>query len=156
MILKDPYFRRNNVHIQFLRTANLPVTSPVILPKINTAIINCMKARARFLFPIPFPFLPQYHVLPFSFHILEYFSKHTEDRKAAWNFKFLTGQTIDRKGIPSLISCGKIVVFQAGPARRPFGLVAREKNLPHALRERIFHGKPCRRPPKTNWRKHKK
>ena len=26
--------------------------------------------------------------LPFSFHILEYFSKHTEDRKAAWNFKF--------------------------------------------------------------------
>ncbi|MBU8995286.1 hypothetical protein, partial [Phocaeicola vulgatus] len=32
----------------------------------------------------------------------------------------------------------KIVVFQAGPARRPFGLVAREKNLPHALRERIF------------------
>lgn len=25
------------------------------------------------------------HVLPFSFHILEYFSKHTKDRKAAWN-----------------------------------------------------------------------
>lgn len=50
--------------------------------------INCMKARARFLFPIPFPHLPQYHVLPFSFHILEYFSKHAEDRKAAWNFKF--------------------------------------------------------------------
>ena len=43
---------------------------------------------ARFLFPIPYPFLPQYHILPFSFHILEYFSKHTEDRKAAWNFKF--------------------------------------------------------------------
>mgnify|MGYP000143356688 CR=1 FL=1 len=47
--------------------------------------INCMKTRARFLFPIPYPFLPQHHVLPFSFHILEYFSKHTEDRKAAWN-----------------------------------------------------------------------
>lgn len=47
--------------------------------------INCMKARARFLFPIPYLLLPQHHVLPFSFHILEYFSKHTKDRKAAWN-----------------------------------------------------------------------
>ena len=47
--------------------------------------INCMKTRARFLFPIPYLLLPQHHVLPFSFHILEYFSKHTEDRKAAWN-----------------------------------------------------------------------
>ena len=50
--------------------------------------INCMKTRARFLFPIPFPLLLQYHVLPFSFHILEYFSKHAEDRKTAWYFRF--------------------------------------------------------------------
>lgn len=44
--------------------------------------------RVRFLFPIPYPFLPQYHILPFSFHILEYFSKHAEDRKTAWYFRF--------------------------------------------------------------------
>ena len=47
-----------------------------------------MKARTCFLFPIPYPFLPQYPILPFSFHILEYFSKYAEDRKTAWYFRF--------------------------------------------------------------------
>lgn len=86
-----------------------------------------MKARTCFLFPIPYPFLPQYHILPFSFHILEYFSKYAEDRKPHGILdSHRTGNRQEESVI--LISCGKIVVFQAGPARRPFGLVAREKS----------------------------
>ena len=88
MILKDSVFRKEQ------RTHTISPERPTCLslpcnpPQNQHRRINCMKARARFLFPIPFPHLPQYHVLPFSFHILEYFSKHTEDRKVAWNFKF--------------------------------------------------------------------
>ena len=88
MILKDSVFRKEQ------RTHTISPERPTFLslpcnpPQNQHRRINCMKARARFLFPIPFPLLLQYHVLPFSFHILEYFSKHAEDRKAAWNFKF--------------------------------------------------------------------
>ena len=74
-------------HTQFFRQPTF-LSLPCNPPQNQHCRINCMKARTRFLFPIPFPLLLQYHVLPFSFHILEYFSKHTEDRKAAWNFKF--------------------------------------------------------------------
>ncbi|WP_222848314.1 hypothetical protein, partial [Parabacteroides johnsonii] len=43
----------------------------------------------------------------------------------------------------------KKVVFQVGPARRPFGLVAREKIFLTLRVSVFFHGKPCRRPPKN-------
>lgn len=85
MILKDSVFRKEQ------RTHTISPERPTFLslpcnpPQNQHRRINCMKARARFLFPIPYLLLPQHHVLPFSFHILEYFSKHTKDRKAAWN-----------------------------------------------------------------------
>ena len=88
MILKDSVFRKEQ------RTHTISPERPTFLslpcnpPQNQHCRINCMKARTRFLFPIPFPLLLQYHVLPFSFHILEYFSKHAEDRKAAWYFRF--------------------------------------------------------------------
>ena len=118
MILKDSVFRKEQ------RTHTISPERPTFLslpcnpPQNQHRRINCMKARARFLFPIPYLLLPQHHVLPFSFHILEYFSKHTKDRKA-------------------------------GPARRPCGLVAREKIFLTLRVSVFFHGKPCRRPPKN-------
>lgn len=61
-----------------------------------------------------------------------------------------------KQAVTSLSSsflAAKKVVFQAGPARRPYGLVAREKIFLTLTRERIFHGKPCRRPPKNKLKK---
>ncbi|WP_373201018.1 hypothetical protein [Phocaeicola vulgatus] len=46
-----------------------------------------------------------------------------------------------KQAVTSLSSsflAAKIVVFQAGPARRPYGLVAREKIFLTLTRERIF------------------
>ena len=69
MILKDSVFRKEQ------RTHTISPERPTFLslpcnpPQNQHRRINCMKARARFLFPIPFPHLPQYHILPFSFHI---------------------------------------------------------------------------------------
>ena len=88
MILKDSVFRKEQ------RTHTISPERPTFLsppcnpPQNQHCRINRMKARTCFLFPIPFPLLLQYHVLPFSFHILEYFSKYAEDRKAAWYFRF--------------------------------------------------------------------
>lgn len=42
--------------------------------------------------------------------------------------------------------------FRPVPQGDPSGWL-HVKNLPHALRERIFHGKPCRRPPKNKLEK---
>ena len=60
-----------------------------------------------------------------------------------------TGQAIDRRNPSSSFLAAKIVVFQAGPARRPCGLVAREKIFLTLCVSVFFHGKPCRRPPKN-------
>lgn len=57
-----------------------------------------------------------------------------------------------KQAVTSLSSsflAAKKVVFQAGPARRPFGLVAREKIFLTLRVSVFFHGKPCRRPPKN-------
>ena len=57
-----------------------------------------------------------------------------------------------KQAVTSLSSsflAAKKVVFQAGPARRPFGLVAREKIFLTLCVSVFFHGKPCRRPPKS-------
>ena len=88
MILKDSVFRKeqrtHTISPERLTFLSLPCNPP----QNQHCRINRMKARTCFLFPIPFPLLLQYHVLPFSFHILEYFSKHAEDRKTAWYFRF--------------------------------------------------------------------
>lgn len=51
--------------------------------------------------------------------------------------------------LSSSFLAAKKVVFQAGPARRPCGLVAREKIFLTLRVSVFFHGKPCRRPPKN-------
>ena len=88
MILKDSVFRKeqrtHTISPERLTFLSLPCNPP----QNQHCRINRMKARTCFLFPIPFPLLLQYHVLPFSFHILEYFSKYAEDRKTAWYFRF--------------------------------------------------------------------
>ena len=116
MILKDSVFRKEQ------RTHTISPERPTFLslpcnpPQNQHRRINCMKARARFLFPIPYLLLPQHHVLPFSFHILEYFSKHTKDRKAAWNLNsHRTGNR--QKESVILISCGKNSCF-SGRSRK--------------------------------------
>ena len=120
MILKDSVFRKEQ------RTHTISPERPTFLllpcnpPQNQHCRINCMKARARFLFPIPYLLLPQHHVLPFSFHILEYFSKHTKDRKAAWNLNShrTDNRYVDRrKESIILISCGKNSCF-SGRSRK--------------------------------------
>ncbi len=116
MILKDSVFRKEQ------RTHTISPERPTFLslpcnpPQNQHRRINCMKARARFLFPIPYLLLPQHHVLPFSFHILEYFSKHTKDRKAAWNLNSHRTDNRQKESI-ILISCGKNSCF-SGRSRK--------------------------------------
>ena len=88
MILKDSVFRKEQ------RTHTISLERPTFLsppcnpPQNPHSRINCMKARTRFLFPIPFPHLPQYHTYCRSHSISLNISPNIPKRKAAWNFRF--------------------------------------------------------------------
>ena len=117
MILKDSVFRKEQ------RTHTISPERPTFLslpcnpPQNQHRRINCMKARARFLFPIPFPHLPQYHTYCRSHSISLNISPNipkTEKLHGILN-SHRTGNR--QKESVILISCGKNSCF-SGRSRK--------------------------------------
>ena len=114
--------------------------------------------------------LPDWIPEPHKGHILSWISPPEKDDgicEATWQ-NVVKARLTRRLNSPMLISlshkqavtslsssflAAKKVVFQAGPARRPCGLVAREKIFLTLCVSVFFHGKPCRKPPKNKLKK---
>ena len=116
MILKDSVFRKeqrtHTISPERLTFLSLPCNPP----QNQHCRINRMKARTCFLFPIPFPLLLQYHVLPFSFHILEISPSMPKTEKLHGILdSHRTGNR--QKESVILISCGKNSCF-SGRSRK--------------------------------------